>query len=65
MDFKEIKTKSISDLHKLLADTRENLRDLRFKAFAGSLKKVREIRLKKREIARILTIINKQKIIKK
>lgn len=61
MDFKELKTKDQADLLKLLVATREKLRDLRFKDSNKQLKNVREIRNTRELIARILTLVNKQK----
>ncbi len=61
MDFKELKTKSVKDLHELLASVRDKLRDLRFKDANKQLKDVREIRVTRQLIARVLTLINKQK----
>lgn len=59
MEFKELKKKKIGDLHKLLAETRERLRDLRFKDANKQLKNVREIRKLRVQAARILTFLNK------
>ena len=50
---KEIIQKSTEELEQLLAESREHLRELRFKAANKQLKNVREIRLLKRTIARI------------
>ncbi len=61
MDFKELKTKSISELHSILAEWRDKLRELRFKDSNKQLKNIREIRAIKRNIARVLTLINKNK----
>jgi len=61
MDFKELKTKDQSELEKLLAVTREKLRELRFKDSNKQLKNIREIRTARALIAQILTLLNKQK----
>ena len=61
MDFKEITTKSEEDLKKLLEDGREKERELRFKDSNKQLKNVREIRQQKKFIARVLTILSKNK----
>ena len=53
----EIKQKSQKELQKLLQDSREKLRQLRFDLVAGKVKNVREIRMIKKDIARILTIL--------
>lgn len=61
MEFKEIQQKSVSELHKLLADSRDKLRELRFKDSSKQLKNVREIRKIRASIAQIFTLLNKQK----
>jgi large subunit ribosomal protein L29 len=59
MDFKEIKTKTEAELHRLLADHRDKLREARFKDASRQLKDVREIREIKKTIARVLTTLKK------
>lgn len=54
----ELRQKSKIELEKLLAEHRERLRQLRFDLVSGKVKNVREIRKIKKEIARILTILN-------
>lgn len=61
MDFKEITTKTNEDLQKLLENSKEKERELRFKDSNRQLKNVREIRQQKKNIARILTVLNKNK----
>lgn len=62
MKVKELKVKSITELQRLLNEKREALRVMRFKVEQRQLKKVHEVKNTKRDIARILTIINhKQK----
>lgn len=61
MDLKELKTKTIAELHNILSDLREKLRDFRFKDSSKQLKDIREIRVIKKNIARVLTLINKDK----
>ncbi|MDD4900496.1 MAG: 50S ribosomal protein L29 [Patescibacteria group bacterium] len=58
MDLKELKLKTEKELRKILDESRDKLRDLRFKDANKQLKDVREIRVIKRTIARILTLIN-------
>lgn len=62
MDLKELKNKTEKELQKLLSESREKLRDLRFKDGNKQLKNVREIRQVKATIAQILTLINKNNI---
>lgn len=61
MDFKEIQNKSDEDLKKLIEESREKERELRFKDSNRQLKNVREIRTIKKNIARVLTLLNKKK----
>lgn len=60
MEFKELKIKSKNELHKILAESREKLRDLRFKDASKQLKNVREIRVVRNIIARVLMLLNKK-----
>lgn len=55
MDKKEIKEKSEVELDRHVASEREKVRDLRFKDAAGQLKKVRDLRVAKKTVARLLT----------
>lgn len=58
MKASEIKQKSQTELQKVLLDKRDKLRQLRFDLTSGKVKNVREIREIKKDIARIITIIN-------
>lgn len=57
MKMVELKTKSISELHRLLAETREELRELTFKSGEGQLPQVHKIREVRTRIARIQTAL--------
>ena len=48
------------DLPKLLKEKRESIKELRFKLVACGLKNTKELRENKKDIARILTILNKK-----
>jgi len=61
MEYKELKKKKISDLHKILAESRDKLRDLKFKDANKQLKDVRAIRKIRTTISQILTLLNKDK----
>lgn len=61
MDIKELLTKTSAELSKLLAESQERLRELRFKDSNKQLKNVRAIRELKQGIARILTLLNNKK----
>lgn len=63
MKTKEFHQKSKSELQRLLQDSREKLRQLKFDLSAGKVKNVREIRRIKKDIARILTLLqNKEQL---
>ncbi len=57
MKILEIKQKSQNELHRILAEKQERLRQLRFDLASGKVKNVREIRQIKKDIARILTTL--------
>ncbi len=61
MKFKELQGKSIAELHRMLAEGREKLREMRFKEANKQLKDVRGIRRQRLENAQLLTLINQQK----
>ena len=61
MEIKELRKKSKVDLEKLLAEFREKHRGMRFKVSTRELKTVREVRINKRLIARILTILSERR----
>ncbi len=58
MKFKELKTKHQAELKKMLPELREKLRDLRFKTASNQLKNIREVRVAKKTIAKILTLLS-------
>ncbi len=58
MKAKELEQKSKEELETLLREKREKLQKLKFDLNLGKLKNVREIRKVKKDIARILTILN-------
>ncbi|MBI4653278.1 50S ribosomal protein L29 [Candidatus Kuenenbacteria bacterium] len=62
MKIKELKQKSENELQKILQESREKMRELRFKIASKQLKKVREVRNVKKLIAKILTLLNQNTI---
>ena len=60
MEFKELKSKTEKELRQFLAESRDQLRDLRFKDANKQLKNVREIRVVKKVVARVLTLLSKK-----
>ncbi|MDD4994988.1 MAG: 50S ribosomal protein L29 [Patescibacteria group bacterium] len=61
MEIKELRKKSKEELRKMLAELREKYRSMRFKVSTRELKTVREVRINKRLIARILTILSERR----
>ncbi len=61
MEIKELKKKTAKELHQHLKESRDKLRELRFKDANKQLKNVREIRVLRTAISRILTILNLKK----
>jgi len=60
MEIKELITKTKPELTKLLVESQEKLRELRFKDSNRQLKNIRSIRVLKQDIARINTLLNKK-----
>ena len=56
----QLKNKSSSELKKILVNSRENLKRLKFDLAAGKVKNIRQVKETKKIIARALTILNKQ-----
>lgn len=50
----------VEELSKKLADFREHLQGLRFKAEGARSKNVKEVKNLKKEIARVLTVMNQK-----
>ncbi len=57
IDFADIKNKSIKELHELIANSREDLRNLRFKAHSRQLKQVKQLGEMKNIIAQAKMIL--------
>ncbi len=55
----ELNQKSKEELEKMVQDGKEKLRQLRFDLAAGKVKNIRQIRLLKKDIARMFTKLNK------
>jgi large subunit ribosomal protein L29 len=58
MDMKELQAKSQDELTKTLEALREQARDLKFKIHSKEVKSNQSLRIIKKDIARILTLIN-------
>ena len=57
----DLRKKDKKELEKMVHDLRKKLNDIRFKFSSNKLKNTKEINNAKKEIARMLTIINEQK----
>jgi large subunit ribosomal protein L29 len=55
---KELREKNKEELKKLLIEKKETVRKLRFDVASKQIKNVRDLRNSKKEVARILTLIN-------
>lgn len=62
MKVKELREKNIEELKKLLVEKREVSRRLRFDIATKQVKNTRQARNEKKDIARIITLINEEKI---
>ena len=61
MTIKELRQLSEKEVERLLQESRDKLRELRFKAARRELKNVREVRETRKTIARILTLLKANK----
>jgi large subunit ribosomal protein L29 len=61
MKIKELRVLGPNELHKQLAAMREQVRDLSFKIHSREVKNNHMLNVVKKDIARILTIINEKK----
>ena len=55
---KELNNKSQEELEKILMELKEKLRSLRFELSASQIEDAREVRKTRKDIARVLTILN-------
>lgn len=61
MDFKDLQNKNERDLHELLSEKRNELREMNFKINEKQMKNLSGVKKVKKTIARILTLLNKKK----
>lgn len=61
MQIKELRLKEAEELKQLLKDARKGLDDLKFKSNQGQLKNIREMRVIKKDIARLMTALKEKK----
>jgi len=58
MKIKELRQKSKKELQETLINLRDKLRELRFNLVGGKVKNIKEIHQTKKQIARVLTLLN-------
>ncbi len=58
MKISELREKKIPELEKLLSEKRKKFQDVRFNLASGRVKNTTQMRQLKKDIARILTILN-------
>jgi large subunit ribosomal protein L29 len=61
MKIKELREKNKEELKKLLTEKEEIVRKLRFEIASKQIKNVKDLKNNRKEIARILTLINESK----
>jgi len=61
-DIQDLKTKSDAELTRIIAETNETLRGLRFDLAAGKVKDISKIRDAKKAVARAMTFLKERKI---
>ncbi|HEV8249735.1 MAG TPA: 50S ribosomal protein L29 [Gaiellaceae bacterium] len=60
MRARELRDLPVEELERKLAETRHELFNLRFQSATGALENPARIQLAKREIARVLTVLNEK-----
>lgn len=61
MEAKDLRKKTEKELQELLFDLRKKLVDLRFQKIQGKLKNPHQIKFIRKDIARILTVLNERR----
>lgn len=61
---KDLRNLNIADLEKMIADKKSEISEFSKKVIKGSEKNVKKIRILKKDLARMLTVLNEFKIIK-
>ncbi len=60
MRARQLRDLTVDELERKLAETRQELFNLRFQSATGALENPARIKLAKREIARVLTLLNEK-----
>lgn len=61
MKFTELKEQSIADIERVLATSRDEVREIRFALTTGQAKNVRDIRKKRKLIAQALMLLTQKR----
>ena len=61
MKIRELRQKSEKELQGTLISFRDKLRELRFNLAGGKVKNIKEIHQTKKDIARVLTLLNEKR----
>jgi len=61
MKIRELRQKSNKELQQTLTNLRDKLRELRFNLVGGKVKNIKEIHQTKKDVARILTLLNEKR----
>lgn len=64
MQVGELRSKKTGELTKLLSELRNELQQMRFDLAAGRVKNIREIRSRRRTIAKIKTVLAEQEAVR-
>jgi large subunit ribosomal protein L29 len=62
MKIRELRQKSEKELRETLVSLRDKLRELRFNLIGGKVKNIKEIHQTKKDIARVLTLIDEKHV---
>ncbi len=60
MEIKEIRIKTATELQQLLSDSRKKLDELLFRVRQKQVKNIREVRVIKKDIAKIITVLKEK-----
>ena len=63
MKVEEIRKKTDKELQKLLAETRDEMREVRFKVASRQFKNYKQVSKLKKDISRILTIMKEKQLL--
>lgn len=60
-EFQELKNKPVAELNKMMSDFKERLWNVKNDLLRGKVKNIQEMKTIKKDIARIMTIVNSNK----